>query len=244
MKKLKIVVPLSFIAMAFTGCHDINGRMKVFAPFSIQNHHIQSKTVSFVPGTYDTEITLHEHQGLIEVKADGHSNVKFKIPQSYLENEGKIEIQGSDVREPFNIKGDRRTEVTNSQSEPGTQSCVLRYETRIDYELVPGVTCPPYLPYDPGYYPGYGYGYPGYGRPYHRTPYPGGICYPTGPTYIPVERQVPIYGTQNILQHVRTTRHVFELNFVDLDNGSTLATFDASDASAYFVVDAVTSSCL
>jgi hypothetical protein len=99
--------------------------MNVYSDFSIRNEHISHRTVKYSPGSYDTRITVHPTENLLEIKSHGHTRVKLKIPHEYIHRDGEININGSEYGENWNALGTFHTFVNHSEPRFAVRTCLL-----------------------------------------------------------------------------------------------------------------------
>lgn len=115
----------SLMALAFSGCQQFKGSMNVYSDFSISNHHILHRTIKYSPGSYETKVTYHPSEEIFEIKSKGMKPVKLKIPQHYIQNNGRIEISGSEVGENWDVVGNFQTFLSESPKRTVEKSCIL-----------------------------------------------------------------------------------------------------------------------
>ncbi len=131
MIKLRILALMSIMTLGLTGCEHFRGTLTVYDNFTMKNHHIANRSAKYVPGTYLTKITLHTVQDLLEIDAEGHSIIKFKVPHDFKNHNGAFELKGLELNEQWNAQGIFASEIYDTPQRPGTTSCILYYRNVI-----------------------------------------------------------------------------------------------------------------
>ncbi len=130
---MKNVMGLLLLSVLSASCVNLSGNLNVSETLTAKKRggflNLQLKTVKIEPGNYSSNLKINSDKSFtLKLRAEKEGDADILIPikseKSFnLPTTGAVEIKGSEVAQPFDIKGSIVTNVTSSEQVRTTESC-------------------------------------------------------------------------------------------------------------------------
>lgn len=130
MKSLMAVVALSLLSVS---CVNLEGNLNVEQMLTAKKRggflNLKMKSVDIQPGIYHASLKVNNAKSFtLKLKADKEGEADILIPIKSEKDfavpaNGNVIIRGSEINQPFDISGNIKTTVTNSNTVRSTEDC-------------------------------------------------------------------------------------------------------------------------
>jgi hypothetical protein len=133
---MNLRIELAVVAcLGFAACNGVDGTFVVSQNLTVVN--AKKKTITVAPGQYTGSVSLarggSEFEFAIKGVAGKTQKVRIKLPkgEKVPTSEGPIELKAAEIGQPFDVRGNVDTQVTESDEMSGTQSCPIAHNFRV-----------------------------------------------------------------------------------------------------------------
>ncbi len=137
MKSLIVLAALSLLSVS---CVKIEGTLNVEQVLTAKKRsgflNLGIKAIDIQPGTYHASLKVNNAKSFtLKLKADKEGEADILIPLKSENNfsiptNGNVVIRGAQISQPFDISGNIKTTVTNSETVRSTENCSLQRTER------------------------------------------------------------------------------------------------------------------
>jgi hypothetical protein len=133
-------IVIFLISLFAVSCVDLNGQLTVLQTMKVNKLvrviHLKSKKIDLDPAVYTAALEIKDERNFLlklkTAKKDLFIPLKSDSPLNFPTN-GLIRVSGSDISQPFNLKGTLSTEYSDSETNQSTEGCTYsRVENRCE----------------------------------------------------------------------------------------------------------------
>jgi hypothetical protein len=140
---MKNALALLALSLMSVSCINLTGNLNINEVMTVKKRggflNLQMKTVELQPGHYEASLKVNNAQNFtLKLKAvkEGDNDILIPIKSDKAFNiptNGNVAIRGAEIAQPFDISGEMKTDVTESEKMNTTESCtVQRTENHCD----------------------------------------------------------------------------------------------------------------
>jgi len=152
---MKSLIALTALSLLSVSCVNLEGNLNVEQVLTAKKRggflNLKMKTIEIQPGNYHASLKVNNAKSFtLKLKADKEGETDILIPiksetDFSIPSNGNVIIRGAQISQPFDISGNIRTTVTNSNIERSTESCTFQRTER----YCDRICTPPVTPYGP-----------------------------------------------------------------------------------------------
>lgn len=138
MKPLKLILTSSLVLLGVLACDPIKGTLQVVKPFTAlagdSNDEEGLKNVTVDAGSYSMKLEMSgKHSAEMKLKSGRQEFVlSLQIPKGKeIPQNGAFALSAKESGQPFDLSGENKTTVTESDQERGQESCQEQVRERV-----------------------------------------------------------------------------------------------------------------